>query len=131
VGYHYGVLDCYCGETINKNYITFSFKGGAADDVRRNRRVRSIAHILEEQAFTVDVKGDRVDARLQKYPRQEIEEKLDMLGRLLIFTRQMDMLMVSEASVIAVAKNFLAGNYHLEEQVFDELNDDPYKPNGI
>ena len=43
-----------------------------------------------------------------------LEEKLDHLGRLLQFTRQLDMLMVSEASVELVAKNFLAGNYGLD-----------------
>ncbi len=38
IGYHYSVLDTYCGDTVNKNYVTFAFKGGAADYVRRNRR---------------------------------------------------------------------------------------------
>ena len=119
VGYHYSVLDCYCGLTTNKNYITFSFKGGAADDVRRNRRVRAIAIVLMGLDFTVDVKGDRVDARLQKYASPVIEEKLDQIGRLLNYTRQMDMLMTSEVSVEGVAKNFLEGNYHLEPGVVE------------
>ncbi|MBF0243595.1 MAG: hypothetical protein HQK64_14110, partial [Desulfamplus sp.] len=113
VGYHYSVVDAYCGETVNKNYITFSFKGGAADDIRKNRRVRSIALILEAIDFTVDVKEDKVDARLQKYPCSFIKDRLDTLGRLLIFTRQMDMLMTTEKSVSSVAKNFIAGNYKL------------------
>lgn len=111
VGYHYSVVDAYCGDTVNKNYITFSFKGGAADEIKRGRRVRAIAMILEEVDFTVDVKEDKVDARLQKYPSSFIQERLDTLGKLLIFTRQMDMLMTSESSVELVAKNFLAGNY--------------------
>ena len=114
VGYHYSVLDAYCGATVNKNYITFSFKGGAADDVRRSRRVRAIAIVLMGLDFTVEVKGDRVDARLQKYEAPVIQEKLDLIGRLLIFTRQLDMLMTSEASVEAVAQNFLQGNYSLD-----------------
>ena len=114
VGYHYSVLDAYCGATVNKNYITFSFKGGAADDVRRSRRVRAIAIVLMGLDFSVEVKGDRVDARLQKYESPVIQEKLDLIGRLLIFTRQMDMLMTSEAGVEAVAQNFLQGNYSLD-----------------
>ena len=114
VGYHYSVLDAYCGATVNKNYITFSFKGGAADDVRRSRRVRAIAIVLMGLDFSVEVKGDRVDARLQKYESPVIQEKLDLIGRLLIFTRQMDMLMTSEAGVEAVAQNFLQGNYGLD-----------------
>jgi pyruvate,water dikinase len=96
------------------NYITFSFKGGAADDTRRNRRVRAIALILQQLDFLIDVKGDRVDARFQKFECPLIEEKLDQLGRLLLFTRQMDMLMHSETSVEALAKNFLAENYNYD-----------------
>jgi len=125
VGYHYSVLDCYCGKTVNKNYITFSFKGGAADDIRRNRRARAIAVALLGLDFSVDVKGDRVDARLQKYEAPVIAEKLDQIGRLLIFTRQMDMLMTSEVSVEAVAQNFLAGNYTLD---FAALEQTPVGP---
>ena len=113
VGYHYSVVDAYCGETVNKNYITFSFKGGAADKVKRIRRVKAISLILEREGFKVDVVSDKVDARIQKYPCSYIAEKLDILGRLLIFTRQMDMLMTSEKSMVWVAENFLAGNYEL------------------
>lgn len=115
VGYHYSVLDAYCGQTINNNYITFSFKGGAADDIRRNRRVRAIAKVLEHYDFAVAVKGDQVNARFLKYPCPIIAEKLEMIGRLLLFTRQMDMLMNSEYSVDFVVQNFLAGNYRLDQ----------------
>ncbi len=113
VGYHYSVIDAYCGDTINKNYITFTFKGGAADSVRKNRRVRAIARILEEEGFKVSVKADKVDARLQKYPKSSLETRIASLGRLLIFTRQLDMLMISEESVAWAAHNFLRGNYQL------------------
>lgn len=121
IGYHYSVLDSYCGKTINKNYITFSFKGGAADDVRRYRRARAIARILEALDFAVDVQEDRVDARFYKHEQPVIEAKLDMVGRMLQFTRQMDMLMYSEASVKAIADNFLAGNYQLDEEFWASL----------
>ncbi len=125
VGYHYSILDAYCGDTPSKNYITFSFKGGAADDVRRNRRVRAIARILTALDFSVDVKGDKVDARVQKYTRDVLESKLDQLGRLLQFTRQMDMLMVCEASVEEVARQFLLGNYKLDPAVFTQAPTEP------
>ena len=113
VGYHYSVIDAYCGDTINKNYITFTFKGGAADSVRKNRRVRAISLILDKEGFKVNVKGDKVDARLQKYPKSYIESRMDILGKLLIFTRQLDMLMTTEQSVEWAADNFVAGNYKL------------------
>ena len=112
VGYHYSVIDAYCGETVSKNYITFQFKGGAADEIRRERRVRCIAEILGRLGFVTDVRGDMTQARFQKYTPEEIRDRLDQLGRLLIVTRQMDMLMTSEASVKTMADNFMAGDYH-------------------
>lgn len=114
VGYHYGVLDCYCGRTVSKNYITFSFKGGAADDAKRARRARAIGLILEAHGFTVDVQGDRVVGRLQKHDTDVILEKLWLMGKLLQFTRQTDMLMVDDQSVEAMARCFLSGRYVLD-----------------
>jgi len=116
VGYHYSILDTYCGQTPTKNYINFQFKGGAADDVRRNRRVRSIEKILGTLGFLVESQGDRVAARFAKEQPAVIEEKLDYIGRLLLFTRQMDMLMTTEASVNHLAECFLQGNYSLEKK---------------
>ena len=124
IGYHYSVLDSYCGETVNKNYITFSFKGGAADHVRRNRRVRAIGTIFKALDFSVDVQEDRVDARFYKYELPVIEHRLDIIGRMLQFTRQMDMLMTSESSVEAIAKNFLSGNYNLHDDLLQDVDID-------
>lgn len=112
VGYHYAVLDAWCGDTMNKNYITFKFSGGAADSLRRERRVRCIGRILQTLGFRVEITADRLEARFQKYPREKIEANLDQLGRLLIMTRQMDMLMNSEAAVQEYADRFLTGQYH-------------------
>ena len=93
------------------NYINFQFKGGAADDLRRNRRARLIRNILEVYGFLVEVQGDRVNARYAKQPQDRTAEKLDMLGRLLIFTRQMDMLMENEAILDRLTESFLSGRY--------------------
>jgi pyruvate,water dikinase len=115
VGYHYSIIDSYCSKTVNMNYISFSFKGGAADDVRKNRRARAIARILQSLDFVTEVTGDRVNAKYQKHELNLMEEKLDIIGRLLQFTRQMDMLMSNDASIEVMAENFLKGNYSLEK----------------
>ena len=112
VGYHYSVVDAYCGLTMNKNYVTFQFKGGATDAVRRNRRAKCIALILEQLGFTSDVRGDMTQARFMKYSTEETVSRLDQLGRLLIFTRQMDMLMTSDTAIKLMADNFMAARYH-------------------
>ena len=112
MGYHYAILDCWCGDTLNKNYIRFEFAGGAAAGTQRERRVRCIGIILHSLGFSVEITGDRLRARYQKYPRTEVCARLDQLGRLLIMTRQMDMLMVDEEAVQAYATKFLNGEYH-------------------
>lgn len=112
VGYHYAVLDTWCGDTLNKNYIRFEFAGGAASNERRVRRIRCIGIILTELGFTVETAGTRLRARFQKYPKKTTEDRLQQMGRLLIMTRQLDMLMVNEESVQQFATNFLKGNYH-------------------
>jgi hypothetical protein len=111
VGYHYTILDSYCGTTDSKNYISFSFQGGAAGEARRERRVRAIALVLEELGFSVTVQGDMLKSRFQKYPRAIIEDRLDQLGRLWQVARQMDMLMVSEEAVVQFRDDFMNGIY--------------------
>jgi len=113
VGYHYSILDSYCGETPTKNYINFEFKGGAADSQRKNRRARMIDKVLSALGFQVKTVEDRVTARFAKRGRLDTEYRLDQVGRLLIFTRQMDMLMSEEKLVKSMAECFLAGNYQL------------------
>ncbi|MDO9630659.1 MAG: hypothetical protein Q7I92_02010, partial [Humidesulfovibrio sp.] len=52
--------------------------------------------------------------RLHKRDTKETLEKLWLMGKLLQFTRQTDMLMVSEKSVRAMADCFLSGRYVLD-----------------
>ncbi|MBQ9536824.1 MAG: pyruvate, phosphate dikinase [Desulfovibrionaceae bacterium] len=112
VGYHYAVLDTWCGNTLNKNYIRFEFSGGAASNERKERRIRCIGIILSTLGFTVEAEGTRLKARFQKYAKEATQERLVQMGRLLIMTRQLDMLMVNEESVQHFANNFLEGRYH-------------------
>jgi pyruvate,water dikinase len=113
VGYHFSVVDTYCGFTPNKNYISFLFRGGAADAYRRNRRARTIAAILTEYGFAVRVDRDAVHARVNRTTRDDTVAHLEMIGRLLQFFRQMDAAMTSENAVIWVRDAFLRGDYDL------------------
>jgi pyruvate, water dikinase len=129
VGYHYGVVDAYCSPSINMNYITFSFKGGAADEIRRNRRVRAIGEILQRYDFSVEVIMDRVTARFQKHDQALTEARLGMIGQLLQFTRQMDMLMDTEAAIQKVATCFCEGDFLMHSmQKPGPLTSDPVAP---
>ena len=115
VGYHFSVVDAYCVENQNKNYISLLFQGGAADYARRTRRARAIAEILEKHGFSVELKHDLVKARLNKGTREETMKQLEMLGSLLQFFRQMDAAMASDDAVSIFRDAFLRGDYGLEE----------------
>jgi len=111
LGYHFATVDTYCSTVRNDNYITFVFKGGAADGLRRNRRARFLGIVLEELGFEVLVREDLVKADYRKYPQGMTEEKLTHLGRLMGCARQLDMAMSDEGLVHWYARAYLEGNY--------------------
>lgn len=115
VGYHFSVVDAYCSQAPNKNYISLLFRGGAADYTRRNRRVRAIGAILKEHGFSLELAGDAVSARLSKAPAAETVRQLEMVGALLQFFRQMDAAMADEESVLTLKDAFLRGDYALKQ----------------
>jgi pyruvate,water dikinase len=115
VGYHFSVVDTYCGESQSKNYISLLFQGGAADFVRRSRRTRAIAEVLKEHGFSVELKHDMINARLSKGTQEETVKQLEMIGSLLQFFRQMDAAMVTDDAVALFRDAFLRGDYGLEE----------------
>jgi pyruvate,water dikinase len=111
LGYHFQSVDSYIGDVPDDNYINFTFKGGAADDIRRIRRVRLIAIVLEHLGFRIEIFGDVIRARLRRLPAPEMAERLTLVGRLMAYVRQMDMLMKDDAISQVLAERFLAGHY--------------------
>lgn len=115
VGYHFSVLDTYCSPTPNKNYVSLMFRGGAADYPRRARRARAIAEVLRHFGFSVSLAQDAVNARLGKASLEETREKLEMLGRLLQFFRQMDAAMATDQHARIFQEAFIKGDYDLSQ----------------
>jgi pyruvate,water dikinase len=97
-GFHFSSIEALVGERANENYISFGFKGGAADHGRCVRRARFIGSILEEFEFRSEIRDDGVTARLEGYDEEVMKEKLKVLGYLIIHTRQLDMVMFNDAS---------------------------------
>ncbi|MCK9420511.1 MAG: PEP-utilizing enzyme [Nitrospirae bacterium] len=110
-GYHFILVDCFCGENAHNNHIYFRFAGGATDMTKRSRRLQLIAEILGEYGFTIKTKGDLIVARLANISRDEAESVLDQLGRLISFTRQLDAVLQDDHAVQRYARNFLDGIY--------------------
>ncbi len=108
-GYHFTMVDCVLSEKRSANYIYFRFVGGITEMTRRKRRAEFLSKVLKSHDFNVSVKGDLVIARLGKLSLPMMEDRLLMIGRLLGFSRQLDISMKSETSVDHYAHNFLAG----------------------
>jgi pyruvate,water dikinase len=107
LGYHLSTVEAYAGYNIDHNYIRFHFKGGGASIDRRLRRTKLIKEILEKLDFEVDRIGDMLNARITRYQRSAIEEKLSILGRLTVYTKQLDMIMFSDAFVDCYLQEFM------------------------
>jgi pyruvate,water dikinase len=114
LAYHFATVDSVCGATVNENYARFLFFGGAAIAQRREWRAHFLATVLRFNGFVVKHVGDRVEAILAKRTAEEVEESLVMLGRLMVASRHLDMLMESRAAAETFAEAFLSGDYGFE-----------------
>jgi len=111
LGYHFATIDTYCGPVINDNYLTFHFKGGAADIGRRARRAALLAEILKRLGFKVEQKMDLVRGQMKKYTMDQTAGTLNMLGRLLGAVRLLDMVLADDRQVQWYVEEFFKGNY--------------------
>jgi len=107
LGYHLSTVESYIGESINDNYIRFFFKGGGAGRERRFRRVRLVSEILKRIDFNIKVVEDIVDASITKYKKSAIEKRLEVLGKLTAYTKQLDMVMYNNAITDMYIEDFL------------------------
>ena len=99
LGFHFSTTEAYVGDNPNENYVSFIFKGGAADMDRRVRRVQFVGKLLEHFDFRTEIKDDSVLGRLEGHNQEYLTEHLKVLGHIIIHTRQLDMVMFNEAMV--------------------------------
>jgi pyruvate,water dikinase len=113
LGYHFNIVDCLLSEARSENYIYFRFAGGVTELTRRARRATVVKRILEAEDFVVEGKGDLVIARIKKVPTEVMVDRLRMVGRLIGFTRQLDVFLRDDELVERCVTGFLEGRYIL------------------
>ena len=111
LGYHFNIVDCYLSETRNDNFIYFRFAGGVTELTRRSRRAALLRTILERYDFVVEGRGDLVIGRIKKVSHEAMVERLRMIGRLIGFTRQLDILLKDDRLVDLCVESFLKDRY--------------------
>jgi pyruvate,water dikinase len=98
LGFHFATIEAFLGAP-GESYVSFTFYGGGAELPRRMRRVRFLTRVLEDLGFRVELKEDSITARIDGYDADILEGKLEVLGRLMMVSKQLDMVMVSEDAV--------------------------------
>lgn len=111
LGYHFSMVEAYAGENRNDNYIKYFFKGGGAAVDRRLRRVKLITEILERLDFKVTITEDVILANLTKFKQADIEKKCAVLGKLTVYTKQLDLIMYNDALIDQRIEEFVKEHF--------------------
>ena len=99
LGFHFSIVEALVSERPSENYVRFQFKGGAADDQRRQSRILFIKDLLEGYGFRAEVRNDHLLAGIEDHEQDFMEARLEILGYLTIHVRQLDMIMSNDARV--------------------------------
>ena len=78
-----------------------------------------ITNVLERLGFQVTRKLDFLDAILASYPRELMEKVLFVMGKLTLYTKQLDMVMFNDAIVEWSTKEFF--KEHIGRELMEEL----------
>jgi len=127
LGYHFNLIDARMHDEAHHNHIYFRFVGGVTDITRRSRRAKVLADILSGYHFKVTIKGDLVVAGILHLPKEEIQSRLFALGRLIGFTRQLDIQLRNDRDIAESVASFFDQHAELSEATSMEGVEDERK----
>lgn len=107
LGYHFTTIEALCTQDTNKNYVRMQYKDGGASLERRVRRIRLVATLLSHIGFENASQADFLDASFTYADCRTMREKLEMLGRITMLTKQLDMALSNDAITEWYTKDFL------------------------
>ncbi len=110
-GYHFTVIDALCTPDSNNSYCTMRFAGGGGDFAGRELRILFLNEVLTRLGFEVIIKGDLLDARISGISSEVLIDRIELLGKLLGITKQMDMRLKNITMVTELVEAFFNGKY--------------------
>ncbi len=111
LAFHFTLVDATLSDQPEANTIAFRFAGGGATRQRRDLRACFVEACLASYGFAVDRRGDLVNAWFKKATAAETETRLDIVGRLMACSSQLDMYMTDVGAMQWYVQQFLDGNY--------------------
>jgi len=102
------MIEAYLSDLLTESYVTFRFKGGAADMRRKAVRAGLLAEILKHYGFRVELRSDALLARVKKESMDYLRERLKILGYLTLHARQLDMVMTQPQVVEQYRRKFIS-----------------------
>lgn len=110
-GYHYANIDALCGDVPSQNYVILKFSGGAGSFFGRSLRVAFVAAVLQRLGYSIDIRGDLLEASLSALDNENMADLLDQTGRLLAASRLLDVAINSPADVERLVSMFFDEDY--------------------
>ncbi|MCK5124710.1 MAG: hypothetical protein KAR42_00495 [candidate division Zixibacteria bacterium] len=107
MGYHFTSIEAMCAEETNKNYVQMQYMAGGAILERRIRRLKLLTDILGHMGFVQHRKGDFLHSVISYQDKASMADKLYILGRLIMMTKQLDMALSSDAVAEWYAGDFI------------------------
>lgn len=115
-GYHFTIVDVLCGDNSSENHCMLRFAGGGGDYEQLSLRIDFLSGVLERLGFTVDKKGDLLEAKLLGTTADVMLERLDIVGRLLGASKLMDMVLKGDEMVANYVEEFFQGRYSFSQE---------------
>jgi len=97
MGYHFTTIEALSTAEPSKNYIRMQHKGGGASPDRRVRRVNLIKDLLSRLGFEHHGTGDFLDSAVSYLDAATSLETLEVMGRITMLTKQLDMALSNDA----------------------------------
>lgn len=120
-GFHFSIAEALISDNPAENYVSFKFRGGAADYDRKRRRVEFIKSVLSYYGFRTRLSGENCFSRLTGQEKSYMLRALRALGYIIIHTRQMDMVMCDHECVSGYREQFIRDI----DEIVSKGQDDP------